>query len=230
MHYNVGRVATTYKGDFDSGATYNPLDFVSYNYSTYICIKQSTGNLPTNTTYWVPMALAGQTQPPTAEQIAAIEQTIYNSLVSQGVVIDSSYNAMKADVSTLKSNVSDISTVQSSLCRTVYGLEDTVSMMSETVGEQQREISHINDNQHLSDELYTEEEKNAVRAYINAKTDYDNAVNTLTGYVKTDNNFTDQDVSDLHRVKDWNGNNITNEELRTIHDFQQMNLRYVVVS
>lgn len=43
-----------------SGATgYVINDAVSYNGSSYICILASTGNLPTNTTYWNLMALKG---------------------------------------------------------------------------------------------------------------------------------------------------------------------------
>jgi hypothetical protein len=49
----------TYQGAYAGGTTYYPNDVVSYNNSSYICILQSTGNLPTNTTYWSVLALAG---------------------------------------------------------------------------------------------------------------------------------------------------------------------------
>jgi len=49
----------TYQGTYAGGTTYYPNDVVSYNNSSYICILQSTGNLPTNTTYWSLLALAG---------------------------------------------------------------------------------------------------------------------------------------------------------------------------
>lgn len=39
--------------------TYAPNDVVSYNGSSYICILESTGKLPTNTTYWSLMAQKG---------------------------------------------------------------------------------------------------------------------------------------------------------------------------
>ena len=39
--------------------TYQANDVVSYNGSTYICILESTGNLPTNATYWSLMAQKG---------------------------------------------------------------------------------------------------------------------------------------------------------------------------
>ena len=34
-------------------------DAVSYNGSSYICIQATTGNLPTNTTYWEVLAKKG---------------------------------------------------------------------------------------------------------------------------------------------------------------------------
>lgn len=49
---NLGRVKPIYKGAYAAGTTYTPLDFVTYNGLTYFCILESTGNLPTNTTYW----------------------------------------------------------------------------------------------------------------------------------------------------------------------------------
>jgi hypothetical protein len=44
---------------YAAGTTYAPNDVVSYNGSTYICILASTGNLPTNATYWALMAQKG---------------------------------------------------------------------------------------------------------------------------------------------------------------------------
>lgn len=40
------------KGEYDNGATYKPLNIVVYNDAVYQNILQSTGVLPTNTTYW----------------------------------------------------------------------------------------------------------------------------------------------------------------------------------
>lgn len=50
---NLGRVQPIYKGAYDSGEVYTPLDFVTYNGASYFCILTTTaGTLPTNTTYW----------------------------------------------------------------------------------------------------------------------------------------------------------------------------------
>ena len=46
-------------GAYSAGTAYVVNDVVSYNNSSYICILNSTGNLPTNATYWSLMALAG---------------------------------------------------------------------------------------------------------------------------------------------------------------------------
>jgi hypothetical protein len=40
------------KGEYDNGVTYKPLNIVVYNDAVYQNILQSTGVLPTNTTYW----------------------------------------------------------------------------------------------------------------------------------------------------------------------------------
>jgi len=48
-----------WQGAYNGATAYVANDVVSYNNSTYICILASTGNLPTNATYWSLMALAG---------------------------------------------------------------------------------------------------------------------------------------------------------------------------
>ena len=42
----------TWHGTYSGGHTYNINDIVPYNGSTYICILESNGNVPTNGTYW----------------------------------------------------------------------------------------------------------------------------------------------------------------------------------
>lgn len=48
----AGRVLPLYKGPYDPDEPYSILDQVYYNGSTYACKQSSTGNLPTDTTYW----------------------------------------------------------------------------------------------------------------------------------------------------------------------------------
>ena len=49
FYHNKG---LNWKGAYAGGTAYNIDDAVSYNGSSYICILASTGNLPTNGTYW----------------------------------------------------------------------------------------------------------------------------------------------------------------------------------
>lgn len=56
---SLGYATLTFQGAYAGGTTYYPNDVVTYNNSTYICILQSTGNLPTNATYWSLLAAAG---------------------------------------------------------------------------------------------------------------------------------------------------------------------------
>lgn len=54
---NAGRVLMIPKGEYNSATTYEMLDFVYYQGRSYVCKQTSTGNVPTNTTYW--QALTG---------------------------------------------------------------------------------------------------------------------------------------------------------------------------
>ena len=86
--YNLGRFILNPRGNYGSSSTYNKLDVVLYNGSSYICKSDNTTNkVPTNTTYWQLLAQAGQAVL-TPEQ----EQDIINTLVNQGVIIDPNYN------------------------------------------------------------------------------------------------------------------------------------------
>ena len=60
MSASAGRVMIIPKGTYDASVTYKMLDAVYYSGSTYICKAQTTGNAPTNTTYWQLMAQGTQ--------------------------------------------------------------------------------------------------------------------------------------------------------------------------
>ena len=53
---NLGSIKFNWQGAYAGGTAYAVDDVVSYNGSSYVCILASTGNLPTNTTYWNEMA------------------------------------------------------------------------------------------------------------------------------------------------------------------------------
>lgn len=48
------------KKTYSSTTTYEMYNFVIYNNQIYMCLKQSKGNAPTNTTYWVLIGLRGE--------------------------------------------------------------------------------------------------------------------------------------------------------------------------
>lgn len=60
MSASAGRVLLIPKGEYNSQTTYQPLDMVYYNGNSYVCKLTSTGNLPTNTTYFQKMTEAPQ--------------------------------------------------------------------------------------------------------------------------------------------------------------------------
>lgn len=67
---NLGRIKPLSKGDYNALTNYENLDIVSYLGSSYICKLPSTGNLPTNTTYWDLVASKGNTGEVTEAELA----------------------------------------------------------------------------------------------------------------------------------------------------------------
>jgi hypothetical protein len=56
---NLGSIKFNWQGTYAGGTAYSVDDVVSYNGTSYVCILASTGNLPTNATYWNVMAQGG---------------------------------------------------------------------------------------------------------------------------------------------------------------------------
>jgi len=56
---NLGAIKFNWQGAYAGGTAYAVDDVVSYNGSSYICKLASTGNVPTNTTYWDQMSAKG---------------------------------------------------------------------------------------------------------------------------------------------------------------------------
>ena len=56
---NLGSIKFKWQGAYAGGTAYTVDDVVSYLGSSYICIQASTGNLPTNATYFEQMSQAG---------------------------------------------------------------------------------------------------------------------------------------------------------------------------
>ena len=113
--YNLGRVLPIFTGEYDNNKTYNNLDVVLYNGSSYVALNQTQANLPTDTNHWAIVALAGTIAP---EQVEYIQEQVIEYVQSQGYVIDSDYthtdnnftNAEKAKLDGI-----DLSTKQDTL-------------------------------------------------------------------------------------------------------------------
>lgn len=56
----LGKVAITPKGEYSNATTYQLLDLITYDGSSYLALKETTGNLPTNNEYWQLIAEKGQ--------------------------------------------------------------------------------------------------------------------------------------------------------------------------
>lgn len=86
--YNLGRFILTPRGSYSSNATYNRLDVVLYNGSSYVCKSNNTiGVSPIVTTNWQLLAQAG-----TATMTEQQKQEIIDTLLAEGVIIDAEYN------------------------------------------------------------------------------------------------------------------------------------------
>lgn len=86
--YNLGRVLPIFTGEYDNNKTYNNLDVVLYNGSSYVALNQTQGNLPTDTNHWAIVALAGTLSP---EQVEYIQNQVIQYVQGQGYVIDNDY-------------------------------------------------------------------------------------------------------------------------------------------
>lgn len=86
--YNLGRVLPIFTGEYDNNKTYNNLDVVLYNGSSYVALNQTQGNLPTDTNHWAIVALACTLSP---EQVEYIQNQVIQYVQGQGYVIDSDY-------------------------------------------------------------------------------------------------------------------------------------------
>lgn len=91
MIYNLGRVVPIFKGDYNSATTYNFLDVVYYDNSSFVALDTTTGNLPTDTTHWLPVALKGTTQNPTPAQMQEIISAVETYMEQTDFVQDADY-------------------------------------------------------------------------------------------------------------------------------------------
>ena len=75
---NNGTNGTSFiwEGAYSAGTTYAVNDAVSYSGSSYICKLESTGNVPTNSTYWDLLALKGTDGTGAGDMLLGTAQTV----------------------------------------------------------------------------------------------------------------------------------------------------------
>ena len=83
---NAGRVRFVSRGEYNNSTQYYLFDLVDYNGSSYFAKANTTGNVPTNTTYWQLVAEKGNTGGdgpvgPTGNGIASITKTASAGLI-----------------------------------------------------------------------------------------------------------------------------------------------------
>ena len=75
---DIGKLKPTWKSAYNNSTAYVVDDMVSYQNQSYICKLASTGNVPTNTTYWDLIAAKGSDG--TDADLAAISGTVQGDL------------------------------------------------------------------------------------------------------------------------------------------------------
>ena len=68
---------------YNNSKTYKPLNKVTYQGSSYICILQSTGNLPTNSTHWLMIAQKGLDGQGSGDMLKSVYDTNNNGIVDK---------------------------------------------------------------------------------------------------------------------------------------------------
>ena len=82
---SAGRVLIRPLGDYNAATTYEMLDSVEYDGSSYLCKQTSTGNLPTNKTYWQKMVSVG------ADDFMAIDGSNADKLIFENDIFSFDY-------------------------------------------------------------------------------------------------------------------------------------------
>lgn len=113
---SAGRVLLMPKGDYNAATTYELLDLVTYQNSSYIAKGTTTGNLPTDSTYWQLSAYGGNIANLT-ENFAEIEtSTIAQNPHPEGdIFVDVDSNLVRA---TAQINVNDTIAIGTNCART----------------------------------------------------------------------------------------------------------------
>jgi len=128
---NLGLIKFRWQGAYAGGTAYVKDDVVSYNGSSYVCILASTGNLPTDTTYWNVMAEAG-----TDADIASIaglaqgDILYYNGTAWVRLGAGTSGQVLQTNGTGANPSWGDVSGTFKSMNYTIYGQQQVVGGVS----------------------------------------------------------------------------------------------------
>lgn len=67
MFYVGAAIGMRQQGVYAAGTTYFPNDLVQYLGTIYMATSVTTGNTPTNTSYWAPVVATGTTYVPSSK-------------------------------------------------------------------------------------------------------------------------------------------------------------------
>jgi hypothetical protein len=124
---NLGSIKFKWKGTYSGATAYTVDDVVEYNGSSYICILASTGNLPTNATYFEQMSEKGADA-----DLLSIASTVQGDLYynnggaiarlgagTAGQVLQTGGAGANPSWSTLSSDVVRLSTIENQLATAI---------------------------------------------------------------------------------------------------------------
>lgn len=154
MIYNLGRVVPLFKGNYDAATTYGFLDVVYYDNSSFVALDTTTGNLPTDTTHWLPVALKGTTQNPTPAQMQQIFSEVENYMHGTDFVYDPDYTHID-----VINNLTSTSTTNALSANQGKVLNETIDDVSHTVSDLSNTVSNL-----VVDNLSTDDGTKALSA------------------------------------------------------------------
>lgn len=163
-----------HKGEYDSATTYSINNSVSYNGSSYICIRETTGNLPTDIAYWNLLASKGENGEGTIASVtSSTEDVIITGTLKDVVVginvgsganqivkrdpngkiadVEESFASVQQDISNLQNDVGDLQ-------GDVTTLQSDMTIAQGDIASLQTEMSDAKTSLNkISNDVYTDE-------------------------------------------------------------------------
>jgi len=124
MNYTLGRVGIVAKDEYNPSTAYAALDLVTYQGSSYIAKIGTTGNLPTNTTYWTLVSQRGKTAYESAQSggYTDLEPKFESDLKTVSTKQSALSNSNKLAIDSGGTNASDAASARTQLGITLANL------------------------------------------------------------------------------------------------------------